>query len=63
MTPYSIPLFCAFLCSNRKENKKSIYFQQETVVSKQIDDDFIFVELLCYCLLKINAEKSLVCTF
>lgn len=68
MTSYFIfVLFCAFLCPNRKENKKSIYFQREMAFEKQVDDDFIFVRLLCCCLFKFNAESrqkvvSLGCT-
>jgi hypothetical protein len=39
---------------NQKENKKSIYLRKQPL--KKIDDDFIFVELLCCCLFKLFME-------
>lgn len=37
---YFLVLFCAFLCPNRKENKKSIYFQREMAFSSRQQKNF-----------------------
>lgn len=60
-------IFSVFLGNrerNQKNNKKSIYLRKHKTSlknekkRKKIDDDFIFVGFLCWCLFKIYAKEN-----